>query len=1120
MTAPTASRPSTASSPSTTSTARHAALAAAGDHLPGCSIRTAGGRPSWRPTSPWTPRTCCSATSSGSSTRTWPQASARWIRANQHDDGTWGTFYGGPPTCRPPSRPTWPCAWPATAADSPHAARRRRLGPGQRRDRGQPGVHPDLAGHGRPVGLGRPAGAAARDHVPAARGRRSTSTTSAAGPARRSWPSPSSWPTGRLGRCRSASTSCGPRRSRAGAAPAPDQRAHRPGPAASALDRLLHRYERLPALVPPPPGLLRRAALRRAEHWIVRRQEADGCWGGIQPPVVYSIIALHLQGYPLDHPVMRGRPGRPGGLHHPRRPRAAGSRPASRRCGTPPWPWSPWPTPASTPDDPALRPPAEWLLGEEITVPRRLGGAPAPPGARRLGVRVRQRQLSRHRRHRRGGPGPAPRRRGLGPRRRGLRPGGGLDGRHAVPRRRVGRLRRRQRQPPGRRPPLLRLRRGHRPAVRRRHRPRDRDAGRRTRRPARRAVERGVAWLSAQQEADGSWFGRWGVNYVYGTGAAVPALVAAGVAPDDPRIRRAVAWLEDHQNPDGGWGEDLRSYVDDAVAGPGRLHRLADGLGPPGPAGRRRGDSPATAAGRRLAGRQPAARRHLGRALVHRHRLSRGTSPSTTTSTAWSGRSWPSAGTCGPSRPHEAPSRAMNEPDAARCWPRCGSRPGRSTAASRGARVVRTGAGLRRAAATARAVHGGAPAGGGRGGRRRRRPGRRAGSPARSWSPTGSSTSDGHEVPGPPGVGRRSSPPPCGAGARRAPSGPIVSTDSLVKGPPSAPGWPPPGRWPSTWRPPPWWACPGSDRSRWSAPSPTRSSGNCCRPPSSAAAGGPSAPCARRLRCWRTGRPPSGPRRCSWPAPARSAPGSSGPSRPWSGRSTASAPRSTSAARSSTTATWWPTSRRAGAIFVHELDEVPDGATVVFSAHGVAPAVRAEAAAPGPAGRRRHLPAGGQGPPRGAPLPGPRLPGRPDRPRRPRRDRGHPRRGRRHHPGRGRRRRRRPATSPTPTGWPTSPRPPCPPTTSPAWSAPCRDRFPAIVGPHAADVCYATQNRQDAVRAIAGDCDLVLVIGSANSSNTARLAEVAPGAGCRAQLLEDETELRPGLAARTRQPSG
>jgi len=78
-----------------------------------------------------------------------------------------------------------------------------------------------------------------------------------------------------------------------------------------------------------------------------------------------------------------------------------------------------------------------------------------------------------------------------------------------------------------------------------------------------------VGWLAAEQERDGSWFGRWGVNHVYGTGAAVPALIAAGVAPDDPRIRRAVAWLHEHQNPDGGWGEDVRSYNDPTWVGRG-----------------------------------------------------------------------------------------------------------------------------------------------------------------------------------------------------------------------------------------------------------------------------------------------------------------------------------------------------------------------------------------------------------------------------------------------------------------------------------------------------------------------------------------------------------------------
>jgi squalene-hopene/tetraprenyl-beta-curcumene cyclase len=76
------------------------------------------------------------------------------------------------------------------------------------------------------------------------------------------------------------------------------------------------------------------------------------------------------------------------------------------------------------------------------------------------------------------------------------------------------------------------------------------------------ACRRGVTWLLKNQEPDGSWFGRWGANYLYGTGAVVPALIAAGVKPGRPQIRKAVAWLESVQNDDGGWGEDLRSYDD------------------------------------------------------------------------------------------------------------------------------------------------------------------------------------------------------------------------------------------------------------------------------------------------------------------------------------------------------------------------------------------------------------------------------------------------------------------------------------------------------------------------------------------------------------------------------
>ena len=68
---------------------------------------------------------------------------------------------------------------------------------------------------------------------------------------------------------------------------------------------------------------------------------------------------------------------------------------------------------------------------------------------------------------------------------------------------------------------------------------------------------RGSSGSSSEQEADGSWFGRWGVNHVYGTGAAVPALEACGVPPEHPAIRRALSWLDSVQQPSGAFGEDI-----------------------------------------------------------------------------------------------------------------------------------------------------------------------------------------------------------------------------------------------------------------------------------------------------------------------------------------------------------------------------------------------------------------------------------------------------------------------------------------------------------------------------------------------------------------------------------
>jgi squalene-hopene/tetraprenyl-beta-curcumene cyclase len=83
------------------------------------------------------------------------------------------------------------------------------------------------------------------------------------------------------------------------------------------------------------------------------------------------------------------------------------------------------------------------------------------------------------------------------------------------------------------------------------------------------AIERGVTWLLRAQEPDGSWFGRWGANHLYGTGAVVPALIAAGVPTQHAAVRRAVEWVVAHQNEDGGWGEDMRSYDDEAQRGRG-----------------------------------------------------------------------------------------------------------------------------------------------------------------------------------------------------------------------------------------------------------------------------------------------------------------------------------------------------------------------------------------------------------------------------------------------------------------------------------------------------------------------------------------------------------------------
>jgi squalene-hopene/tetraprenyl-beta-curcumene cyclase len=318
----------------------------------------------------------------------------------------------------------------------------------------------------------------------------------------------------------------------------------------TALDRMLHRYERRPLRT------LRRVALRRAVEWIVARQEPDGSWGGIQPPWVYSLIALHLQGYHLDHPVMtKGLRG----LTRFTIEDAKGRR--LEACQSPVWDTALAINAlldAGTPSDhPNLVQAARWLLDQEVR-----------------------------------GPGD------WAVRRPSLEPGGwafefdndnypDIDDTAEV----ILALRRVDH--PNARPAIDR-------AVRWLAGMATRDGGfaafdadnTRTlctklpfcdfgavidppsadvtahvvealaaEQPADSAIMgRAVTWLLKAQEPDGSWAGRWGANHIYGTGAALPALIAAGIRPDDPCVRRAVAWLENHQNDDGGWGEDLRSY--------------------------------------------------------------------------------------------------------------------------------------------------------------------------------------------------------------------------------------------------------------------------------------------------------------------------------------------------------------------------------------------------------------------------------------------------------------------------------------------------------------------------------------------------------------------------------
>ena len=319
-------------------------------------------------------------------------------------------------------------------------------------------------------------------------------------------------------------------------------------------DKGLHLYHRI------APRWLRELAMARAERWIVRRQEADGGWGGIQPPWVYSMIALHLRGYPLDHPVIQAGFD---GLDKFTIDDARGRR--LEACQSPVWD-----TALSTialadagvpADDPALLKAAEWLLNEQVLVKGdwSVQRPQLEPGGWSFEfandnypdvddttevvmalLRVAHPDKDRVQRAIELGVAWV----------EGMQDDGGGWGAFDV----------------GNDSTIVR----ELPFC---------DFGEVVDPPSAdvsaHAVEMlaavgraensharlGTGWLSAEQEPGGSWFGRWGVNHIYGTGAVVPALIEAGVPADDARIRNAVRWLEEHQNEDGGWGEDVRSYL-------------------------------------------------------------------------------------------------------------------------------------------------------------------------------------------------------------------------------------------------------------------------------------------------------------------------------------------------------------------------------------------------------------------------------------------------------------------------------------------------------------------------------------------------------------------------------
>ncbi len=335
------------------------------------------------------------------------------------------------------------------------------------------------------------------------------------------------------------------------------------------LDKALRVYCNLP-FVPR-----RERALKAAVDWIVSHQEADGSWGGIQPPWVYSLIALSALGYRLDHPVVAK--GLEGFRQHWSLPSEDDRALRVQACLSPVWDtclaMRGLLDSGVPPDHPAVRRAAAWLIREEIRVKGdwavyRPHLEPSGwafefdnvhyPDIDDSAIIVTDLALARM------NDDAGERARAASVDRAvawltGMQGSGGgwaaFDWNNEsrelaeIPFADFGELL----DPPSvdvtahvlEMYGMLGYGMDHPP------------------------VRRGLAYIWDQQEHDGAWFGRWGVNYVYGTGAVLPALQALGVDMTQPRVRRAVEWLLAHQNPDGGWGETCVSYPDPSLRGQG-----------------------------------------------------------------------------------------------------------------------------------------------------------------------------------------------------------------------------------------------------------------------------------------------------------------------------------------------------------------------------------------------------------------------------------------------------------------------------------------------------------------------------------------------------------------------